>query len=319
MRRFLPLLGVTAATVALGGCATDADQGTELPQPIATVWADSIRAGDMFVLVPGTGSYDYIAKVIDPMTDKVPVVDPRTNKRIAGDSIVFEQAIASAHRAGIPDSALEDGTMQFGLWGAGLTGTHEQFIYVSYEGIRVPINILGGANTCTYGSVSDNILNYSSANALIDATDMYKRVQAWLPARPSVTGQPRNIILDSHSWGGADAEYLTLEFAKIAAANGPWTDAGGVAKISLTVAMGVPGFVIGYAFQGPGLKYLDPVVKNALYEVDRPDDPVHSLQLQNNGDGHQYTILFGSDFQGSYGVTTEEMSCDGVPGECVNP
>lgn len=60
-------------------------------------------------------------------------------------------------------------------------------------------------------------------------------------------------------------------------------------------------------------------MKNALYEVDRPDDPIHSLQLQNNSDGHQDTILFGSDFQGSYGVTTEAMSCGGMPGACVNP
>ncbi len=316
MRKFL--LGLTAA-VGFAGCATDADEGTELPQPLDVVWAASIHAGDMFVLVPGTGSYDYIAKPIDAMTADVPEVDVRKVKNIANDSVVFEQAIAAAHRAGIPNAQLEDGTLQFGIWGAGFVGTHTKFIYISYEGIRVPINILGGANTCTYGSVADNILKYNNTNALADATDLYKKLQAWLPAHPSVTGQPRNIILNSHSWGGADAEYLTLEMASIVAANGPLADAGGVAQIPLTVAMGVPGFVIGYTFQGPGMKYLDPVVKNALYEVDRPDDPVHSLQLQNDGGGHMYTIMFGDDFQGSYGITTEEMSCAGVPGECQNP
>jgi hypothetical protein len=311
------LLGLTV--LGLAGCAAEPDQGTELPQPLDTIWAASIRTGDLFVLVPGTGSYDYIATVIDPMPAAIPEVDPRKIKNIGSDSIVFEQAIAAAHRAGIPASALEDGTMQFGIWGAGFTGTHEQFIYISYEGIRVPIHILGGESKCAHGGVAENILAYNGTNALADATDIYQKTQAWLPVHPSVTGRPRNIILDSHSWGGADAEYLTRELSTIAAAHGPLADGTGVARIALTIAMGVPGFVPGYTFQGPSLRYLDPVVKNALYEIDRPDDAVHTLQLQHTSGGHQYTIMFGDDFQGSYGITTQELSCAGVPGACVDP
>jgi hypothetical protein len=69
-----------------------------------------------------------------------------------------------------------------------------------------------------------------------------------------------------------------------------------------------------YSFAGPGLR---DVTDGHLYEVDRPDDPVHMLSPSGNGGGHQYDILFGTDFQGSYGVTTDELSCDGVPGACM--
>jgi hypothetical protein len=56
-----------------------------------------------------------------------------------------------------------------------------------------------------------------------------------------------------------------------------------------------------------------------VYEVDRPDDPVHTLNTHGNGDGHMYTILIGDEFIGSYGITTNELACAGVAGECQPP
>lgn len=294
------------------GCTTDEPVGPDLPQPIDVVWGDSIHAGDMFVLVPGTSSYDYIAAVIDPMTATIPVVDPRKQSRIKDDSIVFEAAIASAHRAGIPDEQLEDGTITFGIWGADFQNpAHEQFTYTSYEGLSIPIHILGGASKCAHGSVPDNLLNYNADNANADATSIYKLTQKWLAANP---GTGRNIILSSHSWGGADAEYLVENLPTIESANGPLTDGTGTATIKFTTAMGVPGFVLNYAFKGPGLRTTS---EGMVYEIDRPDDPVHALHAGEPGGGHQYSIMFGDEFQGSYGITTEEMSCEGVPGPCA--
>jgi len=298
MRTLLPAL------VLIAGCTADDEMGTELPQPIDTVWASSIHAGDMFVLVPGTGSFDYIAATIDPMPDAVPEVSARTMKRIADDAIVFEQAIAAAHRAGIPDAELEDGTITFGIWGVGFAGTHTSFTYVSFEGIRVPVNIIGGTSKCAHGNVPANLLNYNGTNANTDATDLYKKTQAWLKDHPAT-----NVIVASHSWGGADAEYLSQEFPTISSANGPLG-----ATLSFTMAMGVPGFIPGYTFNGPGLRN---VTGGMLYEVDRPDDPVHALKLGEPGGGHQYDITFGDQFMGSYGITTEKMSCEGVPGPCA--
>jgi hypothetical protein len=81
MRTLLPAL------VLIAGCTADDEVGTELPQPMDTVWANSIHAGDMFVLVPGTSSFDYIAATIDPMPDAVPEVSPRTMKLIADDAL----------------------------------------------------------------------------------------------------------------------------------------------------------------------------------------------------------------------------------------
>jgi pimeloyl-ACP methyl ester carboxylesterase len=267
------------------------------------------------VLVPGTGSYDYLGVTIDPLTDPVPAVNVREIKKVADDGVVFEQAIAAAHRAGIPDEQLVDGTISFGIWGVDFKGAHSSFIYESFEGLRIPVNILGGASRCAHGTVLDNLLNYNKDNADADANDLYAKVQAWLPAHPSRTGAPRNVIVASHSWGGADAEYLAQELPTIEGARGPLADAGGTAKMAFTIAMGVPGFVLGYTFKGPGLRDL---TEGSLYEVDRPDDPVHALHPGQNGGGHQYDITFGDDYRGSYGITTEDMSCDGVPGPCTN-
>jgi hypothetical protein len=287
----------------LVGCDADEQVGPDLPQPIDVVWARSIHAGDMFVLVPGTGSYDYYATTIDPMADPVEI-NPRTMVPIANDAIVLEQAIAAAHRAGIPNEQLEDGTINFGMWGVGFKGTHTAFTYTSYEGIRIPINILGGASTCAFGGVQANLLNYNKTDANLDATDLYLKTQAWLKTHPAT-----NVIVASHSWGGAVAEYLAQELPTIESANGPLG-----AKMDFTISMGVPGFVLGYTFNGPGLR---DVSEGMLYEVDRPDDPVHALHLGEPGGGHQYDITFGDDFQGSYGITTEQMSCESVPGPCA--
>jgi len=104
-----------------------------------------------------------------------------------------------------------------------------------------------------------------------------------------------------------------MNLAAVEAANGPLADAGGVAPMKLTVAAGVPGFILGTSLVGPGARYLG---EGMLYEIDRPDDPVHAMDPSGDGDGHQYSILYGDDFQGSYGVTTTELSCAGVPGPC---
>ena len=68
--------------------------------------------------------------------------------------------------------------------------------------------------------------------------------------------------------------------------------------------MGVPGFILSIPLAGPGVRE---GAEAFLYEIDRPDDPVHALNPSGNGDGHQYDILFGDVFQGSYGVTTTEL------------
>jgi hypothetical protein len=299
MRMLLAAFGLT-------GCALAEHEAGPPPSPIEAVWEDSIHTGDMFVLVPGTGSYGLLGTPIDALSGPKPDVDVRTMSPVANDSIVFEQAIGAAHRAGITNAELEDGSVTFGIWGVGFT-TRTDFIYVSYEGIRVPIHVLGGTSKCAVGSVPDNLLNYNTANAAADATDLYVKTQTWLTAHPNYV--PQNVIVASHSWGGAVAEYLAFERDTIQSTNGPLLNA----TINFTIAMGVPEWVPSYSFAGPGLR---DVTDGKLYEVDRPDDPVHKLDLTAKGGGHQYTILFGDDFKGSYGVTTEQLSCDGTPGPC---
>jgi hypothetical protein len=297
-----------ASALLLAGCMADEPAGSDLPPPIDVVWGQTIRPGDMFVLVPGTGSFDYYAAVIDPLPDPV-TVDVRENEKIADDAVVIEQAIAAAHRAGIANTMLEDGTITFGIWGVGFAGTHTSFTYVSWEGLHIPVQILGGTSRCALGGITTNLLNYNHDNADADARDLYAKLQAWQIAHP---GPARNIIVASHSWGGAVAEYLAQERTTVESSLGPLANG----TLAFTISMGVPGFVLGYTFQGPGLRELG---DRYLYEVDRPDDPVHTLHPGGNGGGHQYDITFGSDFQGSYGITTEQLSCAGVPGACANP
>jgi hypothetical protein len=305
-----------ALACLLGACATDAQPAPPEGDPMDAVWPVAITPGDLVVLVPSTGAIDYLATPIQAMPGPVPLVDVRdpANAKVASDAIVFEQAIGAAHRAGITDQELEDGALTFALWGAGFTSL-QAFDYQSYEGIRIRVTILGGTNSCATGLVVTNLLNYTKQNATIDATDLYTRTQAWFAAHPS-PGAPRHVIIDAHSWGGAVAEYLAYNLAAITAPLGPLTDGSGTATMPLTVADGVPAFLLGYTFPGPGLRGYT----NAwIYEVDRPDDPVHAMNPSGNPDGHNYDILVGSDFLGSYGVTTTELACAGVAGICAKP
>ncbi|MDB4955735.1 MAG: hypothetical protein JWO36_3304 [Myxococcales bacterium] len=297
------------ALLVLAACATEEPAAPSLPEPLDVIWEASIHRGDLVVLVPGTGSYDFLATSIEPLGPN-PLVDVRAIEKVADDAIVFEQAIAAAHRAGLSNAELEAGAITFGLWGVGFTKI-SSFDYLSYEGIRIHIVVLGGKSSCAVGLVIANLLNYTPENALADGSDLYTKIQAWLATHGS--GSPRNVIIASHSWGGAVAEYLGFHLADVEGRRGPLVDGTGVARIALTISAGVPGFVPGYAFAGPGLRHLS---EGDLYEVDRPDDPVHAMNPSGNPDGHQYDILFGSAFQGSYGVTTTELSCRGVPGIC---
>ncbi len=307
-----PMLRVALAVTLLGACATEPPTvATDLPDPLEEVLADSVHSGDLVVLVPGTASYDFLGATIDALPGERPRVDVRAFTKVADDAIVIEQAIAAAHRAGIPNAELESGAVTFGLWGAGFTRV-TAFDYVSYEGLTIPIVVLGGKNSCAVGRVVDNLLNYSIQNAENDARNLYLDVQRWVTAHPTPS-----ITIASHSWGGAIAEYLTLHLETIAARSAPL---GPIAPIHLTIAAGVPGYVPGYSFAGPGLRDLE---HGALYEIDRPDDPVHAMNPSGNPDGHQYDILAGDaylgTYLGAYGVTTMEISCRGAPGECPLP
>ena len=280
--------------VLVAACVDQEATTAPPPQPIDVVWANSIHAGDAVVLVPGTGAYDYLAAPIEALPGDNPDVDPRAIEKVGDDAIVFEQAIAAAHRAGVDPT-----TLQFGLWGAGFTRL-SHFTYISYEGLRIPIAIIGGRNSCASGLIVENLINYNADEAAADAKDLYAKTLVW------VGGGSRELFMSSHSWGGAVAEYLTQNLRDIASG-------GGIIDLTFTIAAGVPGMIPNYKFTGPGLREFDGV---SLLEIDRPDDPVHALDPSGNGAGHQYVILYGSDFQGSYGITTEELSCNGVPGQC---
>lgn len=300
---------VLSAALA-SGCvvAVDAPPEPPLPVPIETAWLESIHRGDLIALVPGTGSYDYLPATIEPLAGDRPVVDVRAFPKVADDAIVFEQGIAAARRAGLSSADLEAGALTFGLWGAGFTRLHS-FIYVSYEGIHLPIEILGGASACAYGRVIDNLLNYTTSSIERDALALYGAIQTWTAAHPG-----GNVVVASHSYGGAVAEYLAFELPTIEERSGPLA---ADAQIGLTIAAGVPALVVGYAFAGPSFRTLD---GRRLYEIDRPDDPVHAMNPSGNPDGHQYDILIGDAYlgryAGAYGVTTTELSCRGVPGAC---
>jgi hypothetical protein len=256
------------------------------PAPIDTVWADTIHPGAAIVLVPGTGSYDFLAASIEPLPGDDPVVDPRAIEKVGDDAVVFEQAIAAAHRANV-----DVGTLSFGLWGAGFTRL-TKFTYVSYEGLRVPIEIIGGRSSCASGQIVENLVNYNSHDAAGDAADLRARAAAWAAGR--------DVIVSAHSWGGAVAEYMN-ENDNLA---------------TFTMSSGVPGGIANYTFTGPGLRQFG---GGYALEIDRPDDPVHALDPSGNPWGHYYLILFGDAYQGYYGITTEELACHGTPGECPLP
>lgn len=256
------------------------------PQPIDVIWGESIQPGDTIVAVPGTGGYTLLGAFIDAAAPDP--IDQRTNPSL--NPIVLEQAIAAAQRAGIADADLEAGVIHFGLWGAGVTKT-SHFTYHSLGGLTVGFDVLGGKSICAVGDATNNLFNYTKDNADADARDLYAR----LPAAA------QRITIVSHSWGGAVAEYLLEEIAK----NDP--------RLPFVVAAGVPGLIAGYNLVGPGLR---PVGSASLYEVDRPDDPIHTLHLAWDIEGHQYDIMIGDTFEGSYGITTEELSCHRIPGPC---
>jgi hypothetical protein len=274
------------AFLLVAACADQPPAAPLPPAPIDTVWADTIHPGATIVLVPGTGSYDYLSVPIEALPGNDPVVDPRAIAKVGDDAVVFEQAIAAAHRAGVDVSDLS-----FGLWGAGFTRL-SKFTYVSYEGLHVPIDIIGGANSCATGLIVENLINYNAHDAAADAADLRTRAAAWAAGR--------DVIVSAHSWGGAVAEYLA-ENDNLA---------------TFTVAAGVPGGILDYMFTGPGLRQFG---GGYLFEIDRPDDPVHAMNPSGNPSGHQYVILYGDTFEGAYGVTTEELACKGVPGECPLP
>ena len=302
---------LVSSMIFLAACATEDPVGPPAPLPIDEIWADTIHPGDMIVTVPGTGSYDYLAATIEPLPGSAPLVDVRAIPKVADDAITFEQAIAAAHRAGITNEQLEAGAVTFALWGAGFTRL-SAFDYLSYEGLKIRFVIIGGKNACAVGRVVDNLLNYSTSNVAKDAADLYAKIQTWVAANPTATGVPRNVIVASHSYGGAVAEYLAFERAGIVAGLGPLANAA----MPFTIAAGVPALIPDYTFAGPSFRDLD---DGWLYEIDRPDDPVHAMNPSGNPDGHQYDILFGNDYQGSYGVTTTAISCRSVPGPCPLP
>ncbi|HTR54302.1 MAG TPA: hypothetical protein VMJ10_26600 [Kofleriaceae bacterium] len=298
----------------VAACTSAPDSQPSFQPPGDGTWA-AISPGDLMVLVPGTGSYGYLAQPIQALPGADPVVDVRSVPKVASDAVVFEEAIAAAERAGITGDELEGGALSFGIWGTGIT-TVSGFEYISFEGFHIHVDVLGGENTCAAGGIYQNLGNYSVADANTDATALNAAVVAWLAAHPG--SAPRDVVFASHSWGGAVAEYLALERPTIEQTTGPLADSGGIATAPLTVASGVPELILGYSFEGPGLHDLSDQA-SAIYEIDRPDDPVHILDPFGNGDGHYYNILFGDVFEGYYDITTTAISCAGVPGPCQDP
>lgn len=266
--------------ILLVGC-TDPKAPPPGPLPIDLVWSASIQPGDLIVAVPGTGAYTGLGAYLDQST----TIDGRTNHGL--NPIVLEQAIAAAQRAGIADVDIEGGAVELALFGAGTRAT--AFTYTSLGGLTVHFDVLGGKVAVANGTITDNLTNYTRDNIDADARDLAARIAA--------RGLRTTVV--AHSYGGAVAEYLIEQLPD--------------PQRVFTVAAGVPALVIGYKFAGPGLR---DVGDAKLYETDRPDDMVHNLNPSGNIEGHQYDIVFGDAFQGSYGITTMELSCHGVPGPC---
>jgi hypothetical protein len=308
------LAGVLLLLVGGGltGCAAS-DGGYEAPAEqtaLDRAWT-SLRPGDTIVMIPGTGAVEYLAKPIEAMGGTHPLVDVLADETVKSDAVVFEQAIGMAHRAGISDDDIQNGAVKFLLWGTGITKI-TGFDYVGYERLTVPVEILGGTNSAAIGGITENYLNYTKGNADIDARDVYSRLQAWLTDHPT-----EHVVVASHSWGGAVGEYLTLERDAIEADLGALP---GGTTIPFTIADGVPGFIVGYNFIGPGVRDMDRSDgKRTVYEIDRPDDPVHEVSFDGDFGGHHYNIVWNGEFRGSYGITTEDLSCHEVPGPCAMP
>jgi hypothetical protein len=277
------------AVLVVAGCTSAAPPAPEPPLPIDAIWGASIAPGDLIVAVPGTGAYDLLGKIIDDAAANGPVlVDERVTPQL--NPIVLEQAIAAAQRAGLSDDDIAAGAVTIGLWGAGVTKV-ARFQYRSLGGLLIDVDVLGGQNACAAGQIAQNILHYTRDNADADARDLLARTAALHPAR---------VTMVAHSWGGAVVEHVVL--------NRMFDD-----SLAFVVAAGVPKAIVGEGMVGPTLR---PEGSATLYEVDRPDDPVHALDFAWDIEGHQYDIMWGDTFQGSYGITTSELSCHAQPGAC---
>lgn len=295
------------------GCTTTPPPSVDPPPPTEAIWGESIRAGDLIVAVPGTGCRDDLGAWIDA-TVAPHVLDARANPRV--NPIVLEQAIAATLRAGFSANDIADGAVTFAIWGSGAIHT-PAFDYVGLGGVRARFVVLGGSHAAAVGGPAQNLGHYNTQTLDTDARDLYARTHAFLARAPSPA--PRHVIVVAHSWGGAIAEYLASHLASYA------RDAGALPDAALVFAFcaGVPGLVPGYRFLGEGLRYVTSTsadgavaLELAAFEVDRPDDPVHALDPSGDMEGHQYDIVFGDSFQGSYGITTMALSCRGVPGRC---
>ena len=294
-----------ALLVLAAGCATDHAPPPEPVDLLAEAWARAVAPGDAVVAVPGTGTYSDLGVHIEAAASEetpIPTIDARTYVR-AVDTL--EAAIAAAHRAGRTDAELESGAVVLGIWGAGLE--LEAFHYVSLDGLRVTFHVIGGTSVAAVGGIVDNLPDYNAGAADEDARDLFQRLQAWQPAG--------KVTLVAHSWGGVVAEYLASHYATYIADHGPG------ATIAMVAAGGVPGFVPKFQTHGPGFRTVtteDGEVRADIftYEIARPDDPIRTLDPAGDGNGHRYIIRFGDDYRGWYGITTDELSCGDVPGEC---
>lgn len=296
------------------GCAMADEPAPPIPDTdlFEQAWKETIRVGDAIVAVPGTGGYStlgiHIEAAVDPARPET-YFDGRTHPKGVQ---VLESAIAIAQRGGLTDEQIEAGDIELAIWGAGITRL-TQFRYRSMGGLDVTFDVVGGTSVCADGGPFENIPNYTKDNASKDAGDLYRRTKQWLDGdeRPG-----RNVILASHSWGGVVAEYLTEHFASFAVGNGEWD-----ATLAFTVAGGVPGMVPGYATFGPGFRTVTSTagarVSNVrTYEIARPDDPIRTFDPNGNGDGHNYVIVVGDEYLGWYGITTDQLACEGVSGAC---
>src|SRR5882672_1286980 len=93
------------------------------PDPLDTIWADSVRANDLIVAIPGTGGYTGLGAIVDAAVDAQHTATPLIDARVTHDfnPIVLEQGIATAQRAGFTSSQIEAGSVTLALWGAGIT------------------------------------------------------------------------------------------------------------------------------------------------------------------------------------------------------
>lgn len=290
----------------LAACATEAEPDVAPIDPFEVVWADSIRPGDLVVAVPGTGIYSDLGASINAKADGAtpPTIEAR---RIVTTVNAFEGAIAAVRRAGVDPT-----TVDFGVWGMGVTKA-DSFTYASLDGVTVTFHVLGGLSKCATGTIPANLTNYNGGNANVDASDLYQRLQAFTTA-----DHPRKITLVAHSWGAVVAEKFGQALAGYQTEYGPLA-AG--SEVTFAVAFGVPAFVPGFTAHGEGFYTVTTTSGEhtgavKTYEVNRPDDPVHSFDPQGNGGGHQYIIRVDDQFLGFFGITTDELSCDNQPGIC---